>query len=242
MTDRNTMLEEIRSNIANDGHHIYLIMGGVSPRFGYTIGVSEVVGFELILAGAAFYSVDNVSQIINAVTVRLRSINTWKDLRVELESLGTFSLREVDSSWVKKMMFGALDFYNVSEMPALQIVPDQAHWTVDIPNLTQPWSVVDEPAWRWLDEEWEYPVPEQSTAVTNLDALRGESVTEAMRWEEDQWELFAGAGPDVPKEEIREVSLGTLLGVDQSLYPVANLDVGKGLWRDPVELEWHPWG
>jgi hypothetical protein len=24
-------------------------------------------------------------------------------------------------------------------------------------------------------------------------------VTEAMRWEDDEWELFAGPGPDVPK-------------------------------------------
>ena len=187
------MLEKIRSNIARDGHHIYLVMGGAEPRFGYTIGVSEVVGFELILAGAAFYSANEVSQLIIAVAAKLKSTNTWQDLRVELESLGAFSLREVDTSWVKKMMLGTLDFYNVSEIPALQIIPDEAHWTVDIPNLTQPWSVTAEPAWRWSDEGWEFPVPEHSTAVTNLDALRGESVTEAMRWEDDEWELFAGA-------------------------------------------------
>ncbi|MCK4743626.1 MAG: DUF4262 domain-containing protein [Sulfuriflexus sp.] len=235
------MTEEIRSNIANTGHHIYLIMGGSTPRFAYTIGVSKVVGFELILAGAAFYSDDDVSNIINAITVKIRSTNNWPDLKIEVESLGSFSLRKVDPSWGRKLMLGVLDFYNVSEMPALQIIPDQTHWTIDIPDLTQPWSVVAEPVWRWLDEEWEYEIPEQSTVVTNLDALRGGVVTEAMRWEEEQWELFSGAGPDVLNEEIREVPFGTLLGADPSLDFVVNLDVGKGLWRDIDELKWHPW-
>lgn len=140
------------------------------------------------------------------------------------------------------MMLGALDFYNVSEVPALQISPDKNHWTVEIPNLSQPWNNAIEPAWRWLNAEWEYLIPEQSIAITNLDALRGLPVTEAMRWEENQWELFAGAGPDISKEEIREVPLGTLIGIDPTLKPVTDLVVGKGLWRDSGELKWHSWG
>lgn len=135
-------------------------------------------------------------------------------------------------------MLGALDYYSVAELPALQILPDQLHWTRDIPDLTLPRNTDSEPVWCWLDQDWELSVPEQTTVVTNLDALKGASITEAARCEE-YWEMFAGAGPDVPKNEIREVPLGTLLGIDHTLYQVADLHVGEGLWRDPVELKWH---
>ncbi|HIE02779.1 MAG: DUF4262 domain-containing protein [Candidatus Parabeggiatoa sp.] len=242
MIDKSAMLEKIRLNIAEHGHHINLILGGTSPRFAYTIGVNQKVGVELILAGALFYSVDDVHRIINDIVVELRAGTAWKELNIKVDSLGIFSLRRVDASWSDMMILGALDFYNTSEISALQIIPDQVHWTIDIPNLTKQWNAISEPVWQWLNEKWKYPVPEQSTAVTNLDALQGEPITEAVRWEEDQWELFAGAGPDVAKENIRVVSLGTLLGADQSLYPITNLDVGKGLWRDSTELKWHSWG
>ena len=95
--------------------------------------------------------------------------------------------------------------------------------------------------WRWLREPWTFPVPEDSTAVTDLAALQGEPVTEAARWEEDYWELFAGCGPDVPKDEQRVVALGTLVAADPSLAAVMNLEVGAALWRDG-HSEWHPWG
>ena len=98
------------------------------------------------------------------------------------------------------------------------------------------------PAWRWLREPWTYPVPDDSTAVTNLAALRGERITEASRWEVDEWEMFAGAGPDVPQDEMRVVPIGTLVAADESLAPVVHLAVGEGLCRDPEPgSEWHPW-
>lgn len=239
---KKVMLDKIRSNIANDGQHIYVILGGASPRFAYTIGVSESYKYELILAGALYYSVDEVKKIINGIASELRAGISWQSINFVLESFGSFSLREVDSSWGNKMMLGALDYYNAGGIPALQIVPDEEHWTVDTPNLTKPWSPKIEPIWQWLYQKWQYPVPESSIAITNLDALQGHSITEVMRWEQDHWEMFVGAGPDVPKEEIREVSLGTLLGADQTLFPAANLAIGKGLWRDPSNLKWNPWG
>ena len=36
-------------------------------------------------------------------------------------------------------------------------------------------------------------------------------------------------------------TIGTLIGVDRSLQPAAQLEVGKGLWRDPVGLVWNDW-
>ena len=53
---RERALEVIRENIACSGHHTYVVSaGGQTPRFAYTIGVSESIGVELILAGAIFY-------------------------------------------------------------------------------------------------------------------------------------------------------------------------------------------
>ena len=159
-----------------------------------------------------------------------------------MPDLGTFTLRQVDPSWSATLLLGALDYYGVKAVVSLQVVPDTAHWTCDLPDLSRPRDPVVEPAWRWLTEPWGLPVPESSTAATNLSALRGCAVTEAMRWEEDRWELFAGAGPDIPREEMREVPLGTLLGADPTLSPVLGLGVGKGMWRDLGDRVWHPWG
>jgi hypothetical protein len=133
-----------------------------------------------------------------------------------------------------------LDFYQTNALAAVQIVPDEDHWTIDIPDLSKPWSLASEPAWQWLFEPWKYGLSPQAIAVTNLRALRGEPITEAARWETNQWELFAGAGPDVHEEAIRLVPLGMLLGADESLGPVASLAVGSALWRDPGS-EWRDW-
>jgi hypothetical protein len=138
-------------------------------------------------------------------------------------------------------MLGAFDFYQRRDIPGFQIAPDNERWTLDIPDLTRPWNAKSEPVWRWLHEPWEYPVSPESVASTNLDALRGERITKAARWEDDQWELFAGAGPDVPPSDLRVIPLGTLLGIDPSLEVVTSLKVGTALWRDTVDLIWHPW-
>jgi hypothetical protein len=235
---RQKALERIKQNIVQYGHHVYIVDGGPSPRFSYTIGLSQRYGGELILAGAAFFSNEETVQIINHIAAKLGSGEPW-NTSFKL-ALGAFSLRGSDLTWTSKLMLGALDFYDSSDVPAFQIVPDEDHWTVEIPDLSQPWSAVAEPAWRWLEEPWRHDVPSGSVAVTNLAALRGDRITEAARWEEDEWELFAGAAPDVPEEEIRTVPLGTLLAVDESLLPVVGLPVGRALWRD-VDSDWRPW-
>jgi hypothetical protein len=237
---RKAALEQIREHIAKSGHHVYVIVGKATPRFAYTIGVSEWMGVELILAGGFFYSNDEVPPIINEIAAQLKAQRNRGIF--ELDEYGSFTLRKVDSSWAMEFMLGAFDYYQKRDMPALQVVPDKAHWTIDVPDMSTPWNATKEPVWQWLHEPWTYPVSEDSTAVTNLAALRGERITEVVRWEEDEWEMFAGAGPDVPKDEMRMVPLGTLLGADKSLVPVVQLAIGEGLWRDPdPNSEWHPW-
>ena len=235
---RKQALADIRENIARSGLHIYLVSDGATPRFAYTIGLSESIGAELILAGAIFYMKDDVRKIINGIAAQLKAD---RDREVfEVTGQGSFALRRAHSSWATEFMLGAFDYYQKREIPALQIVPDKAHWTIDVPDMAAPWSATKEPIWRWQREAWTYPVPKDATATTNLAALRGERVTEAVRWEEENWELFAGAGPDVSKDELRVVPLGTLVAADPSLVAVINLEVGAGLWRDDIS-GWHPW-
>jgi hypothetical protein len=74
-----------------------------------------------------------------------------------------------------------------------------------------------------------------------MAALRGARITEASRWEKNEWELFAGSGPETPREEIRVVPIATLLAVDPSLQRVVDMNVGQSLWRDASENEWHDW-
>jgi hypothetical protein len=237
--EKKQALDDIRENIARSGQHVYVVAGGSTPRFAYTIGVSESIGVELILAGAVFYTLDEVVRIINEIAAQLKA---QRDRRVfEVTGLGSFTLRKVDSSWATEFMLGAFDYYQKRDIRALQIVPDKAHWTIDVPDLSAPWGATREPVWRWMHEPWTYPVPEDATATTDLAALRGERVTEAMRWEEDDWEIFVGDGPNIPKDELRVVPLGTLVGADESLLPVVNLAIGEGLLRDDPDSEWRPW-
>lgn len=233
-------LSRIRENIARSGQHVYVVSGGETPRFAYTIGLSESVGVELILAGAIFYMKEEVVNILNEIAGQLRAQRHREVF--EVAGLGSFTLRKVDNSWAAEVMLGAFDYYQKRDIPALQIVPDNAHWTIDVPQMSAPWSASAEPVWRWLKEPWTFPVPKDSTAATNLSALRGERITEVTRWEEDEWEMFAGAGPDVAKDDMRVVALGTLVAADKSLIPVVNLLIGEGLWRDPApDSAWHEW-
>lgn len=235
--------ELIRYNIDKHGHHVYVVSGGSPlPRFAYTIGLRDLLGVELIIAGASVFLADEVGFIFDEVATQLKGVSGAKEAEIAISGLGVFSLRDAHPSWSDQLVLGALDFYGIDSVKVLQIVPDQEHWTLDIPDLERPWSPEKEPAWQWLGVPWDFPVPSGSTARTNLSALRGERITEAARWEDDYWELFAGAGPDVPDSETRVVPLGTLLALDQTLIAVTRLDIGGALWRELDVGEWHTWG
>ena len=233
---------QIQTNIAKFGHHIYLVTGGALPRFAYTIGNKPKLGAELVFAGGALYSGDEVHRILSGIAASLSYKTNWNKFSLQIDDLGLFKLRKVHPSWANGLLLGALHFYPDKTIPAFQIVPDLAHATIDVPDLSAAWSAAAEPIWCWIHESWPYPISSKAVATTNLDALRGKRITEAARWEEDHWELFAGPGPDVPQADFRVVPLATLLGADQSLDAVTSLEVGCAMWRDPVELTWHVWG
>ena len=235
---KDSALSAIATNIQTYGHDIYIVAGGQSPRFAYTIGLYETVGCELIFAGGIYFMKDDVLKILNRVARSVSSNSSTR--RVEVEGLGGFSLDPVHSTWSSRLLLGALDFFKIVEIPTFQVVPDPEYSTIDVPQMRQNWSEQTAPAWRWLFEPWRYPVPEDSTVVTNLAALRGSLITEVARWEPDQWEAFSGSGPETPTEEVRVVPIGTLLGFDSSLEPMINMAVNEAMWRDRGS-DWQPW-
>jgi hypothetical protein len=229
---REAAFEAIQSHIETHGHHIYIVSReGALPRFAYTIGLSLSAGFELLLPGAITFNAEDVVRIINAMAAAVGKDSNASTARVSLASLGSFTLREVHPSWPRDLMLGAFDFFNVSSLPAFQIIPDEDHWSLDIPDMGKPWSAAANPIWQWLEAPWCFPVPATSIASTNLAALRGERVTEAARWGEDNWEIFAGDG-SASYDDMRVVALGTLLAIDESLVAVTRLAVDEGICRN----------
>jgi hypothetical protein len=237
---RQELLQRIKRNIRQHGCHVYIVVGSAVPRYAYTIGLWETLRLELILPGASYYTTNEVNLILQAIHRDLIACSS-RDSSFPVDELGSFRLREAHGSWTRALLLGAYDYYQGAELKAYQVVPDDEHWTIDIPDLREEWSAQTQPIWQWLHEGWAYPIPRESTATTNVDALRGAKITEVVRWEEEEWEMFAGPGPDVSAQDARTVPLGTLLGADPSLRPAVDLQVGKGLWRAADAGEWHPW-
>jgi len=239
---RQTIFDKIRSNIDSHGYHVRIVDGGPSPRFAYTIGLHSKFGFELVFAGGFFFTPSEMLGVVNAIARRLQAGESFENSSLSVDRSGSFLLSEAESSWISKMLLGALDYLKLEQIRALQITPDRNHWTIDIPDMQEPWNPSVQPIWQWLERAWAYPVSSKSKAITNLDALRGHPVTEVSRWEEDEWEMFAGAGPDVEKADIRTVPLGTMIAIDETVRSAFDLEVGSGIWRDDEGGEWQAWG
>lgn len=230
----------IAASIEQFGRHIYSIQGGGSPRFSYTIGLTEQKRPELVLAGAATIPTREVGRLLNLLA------DDWErglQGEFEFESFGRFRLGPVHPSWTSRMLLRALEHYAPQQVSVCQVKP--AFECIDVPAMDQPYSPTTHPVWQWLDGGWPYAVAPDSVAVTNLDALQGYAISELARWEEQEWEMFSGAGPEIPREEIFRVPLGTLLAFDRSLEAALELAVGTGLYREHDEdgraLPWKPW-
>jgi hypothetical protein len=236
---RGTRLAEIAADIERHGVSVTLVSGGPLPRFAYTIGLRESVGFDLVMAGASYYTAREVHAVLNDVAAGLRAGSTARAL--PLPALGQVSLSPADASWSSALGLGASDFYGVSNPAVAQVVPDGQHWTIDVPDMTHEWKPGREPIWRWLRQSWEYGLSPSSVATTNLAALRGGPITELARWEDDQWEMFCRPGPDVTPDDVRVIPLATLLAFDESLLVAVDLPLGEGRWREGLTSEWQDW-
>jgi hypothetical protein len=232
MTKRE-FLNIIRANISKSGYHLTLVNGEQHPDFSYSIGLTEKLGFELIIAGGFISVKDNESlfdYVFNQLEYAVDSTFLFDN--------NSFYLSKVDSSWCRKLMLGVYDYYNVDEITAYQIIP--VNRTIDTPLMSEA-IIQNDPIWKWLDMDWNIKAPNNSYVITDVNSLKGETIIELTRWEEHVWEMFSGAGPDVKEEDIRIVPLGTIVGIDSTLEPTVNLAVAQGLWRDSKDSEWQDW-
>lgn len=233
-------LDRIGSNIKTFGYHLTTVAGNSPlPRYVYSIGLTEKIGFELIFAGDGLYNIDELKIIIERIVIECETLNL-ENIEYKVALSEANSLINVDNSWSQLMMLGVYDFYNVTEFKAMQIIPDSEHLTLDIPNMAKEYNE-NEPIWKWLTVEWTLSVPSGSIVITNYSTLLGEKITEATRWEEDEWEAFVGESEDMKKEDMRIMPLGVLIGIDSSTMTFANLKIGKGIYREETDLVWQAW-
>lgn len=233
---RDEFLTIIRNNINANGYHITLVNGGQNPDFSYSIGLSENLGFELVIAGG-FDSIKKNEAIFGHIYQSLKS-GVKVDSHFSLSDNEIYYLDAVDSSWAENLMLGVCGYYRLNKIKAYQIVP--AERTLDVPLMSNELNTND-PIWKWLLIEWNINAPKNSYVITDLNALKGKTITEAMKWEDHVWEMFSEPGPDVKKEDIRIVPLGTILGIDATLNSIIDLSVEQGLWRDDKDSSWQNW-
>jgi hypothetical protein len=242
MADKEKFASLIQTNIENHEYHLTTVIGNTEPRYVYSIGLNNLFGFELVFAGGTYYLYDDVFKIFEGIIKELKNRKDALKQQIIIESLGAFSLSNVDESWGKLMLLGAFDYYQTKHINAFQINPDATHFTHDIPNMSKKLNILSEPIWQWLVREWDYGVPADSTVITNINALLGEPITEVVRCEINEWEMFAGNGPELDSKDMRVLPLGTMIGIDKSLLPTINLPVGKGLRRDSsLDSDWNNW-
>ncbi|UOE49207.1 DUF4262 domain-containing protein [Mucilaginibacter sp. SMC90] len=229
-------LDIIRKNIDKNGYHVTLVNGGQNPNFSYSIGLSEKFGFELIIAGG-FKSIKENEFIFDQIYQKLQSGSTVNS-QFSLSDNNVFYLGIVDSSWCEKLMLGVYDYYSVDKITAYQIIPIEK--TLETPLMSDA-VIPNDPIWKWLYMNWDIDAPKNSYVITDLNALKGKTITEIAKWEDHVWEMFSEPGPDVEKEDIRIVPLGTILGIDTTLKPIVNLIIGQGLWRNDKDSSWQDW-
>jgi hypothetical protein len=149
---RAQLLATIASNIKQHGFHVYAISAGVSPGFYYTIGLTRVVGYELVMAGAALYTLREAWSIVNTIGQRLRR-GAPPEGTHGVKERGSFRLHEAHRSWVRRLLLGARDYYG-HEVRALQIMPDYGHRTIDTPDMRIAFGSDVELPWNHLVELW----------------------------------------------------------------------------------------
>ncbi|KAF2343107.1 DUF4262 domain-containing protein [Flavobacterium tistrianum] len=234
--NREEFLKIIKNNIDKNDYHLTLVNGGQHPEFSYSIGLTEKLGFELIIAGG-FISTEDNELIFRYIYNQLVS-GKKIDSEFYPSENNSFYLGTVDASWSKELMLGVYDYYSVDTIKAYQIIPKER--ALDTPLMSET-KKTDDPIWKWLDIDWNLTAPKNSYAITDIYSLKGKTITELTRWEDHVWEMFSGPGPDFQEEDIRIVSLGTILGIDPSLEPILKLEIGQGLWREDINSEWQDW-
>lgn len=239
MINRKEILKTIREKIEKYGWYQYCVIQSQAPRFCYTIGLSDKLGFELIFAGGYFYNNAEAMKIVDDCADFLLNAGFPEN---EFKFKG-FSLKKVRQEWTESLMLGAVDYYRDRDkfiLHARQIIPPPNRITLDIPNM----SILPENnsnlAWKWWFHEWPYSVPEDSTVVTDIGYLQTGKALQIVRWEKNQWECFSEDPDNITKEDIRIIPLGVAIGLDSSLENIFEMEIEDSFLRNDKDC-WIKW-
>lgn len=230
-SQRQKMLTLIRRNIQTHGRHIYSVIGGESPQFLYTIGLYEKSGVELVFAGGALFEKRSIASLLNRAAAIVETGQRPSDLRMHDDDIGPVRLIKTHQSWVSRLLLGALDYYDIPNLPVWQMIPeDDERYSFDIPNTAKSFDVNSHPVWRWFDQACPQEIPKNSIAVSDLDVMLGYAATEITRRTNLEWEVYSAGQPDCEALTYR-VPLITLLAFDDTLLPAVDIPIGQGLVR-----------
>ena len=133
---KENFLNTIKNHIDNEGYHLTIVTGNNAlPRYAYTIGFKEVFNFEIVFAGAEYYTKDEIKVIIENLFNSFNKGVDWRNLELDLGELGIFTLSLAHSSWSKLMLLGVWDYYKTIDLEVLQVIPNKKYYTLDIPNM-----------------------------------------------------------------------------------------------------------
>lgn len=225
--------QTISENIHRSGYHVVVVSGGATPRWAYTIGLSETKGRELLFAGGVSYLKDEMLELIAGVAKSEVDLAACQG-PTEIPSL-LVDVVPVGPTWSDRLMIGVKGYYGAPKL-ALQVVPRQGR-TIDTPRTGVPYDIDAAGPFRWLEGEWPYPVPRGSEVMVDVRVTTGAAVTEVGRWEQDYWEMFSVPREEIDKSKARLLPLGVLLATDPTLAAATELAVGESATREPGE----PW-
>ena len=228
----------VEENIARYGYQLTIASGGQVPRFAYTIDRANSGQPDLLMAGCSVFLLKDVKRIVETTKQLLETGQVEEGAAFAIEEFGKFSLRPVHPSWQKGLLTGCLYLYRMETTPAYQIVPEKNFWTIDTPDTVLAYDPEAHVVWKYLYQEWDQPQPITSTVLTNLITLKGGYISELVRVDKDEWEMFYGPGSAVAEADIRIVPIWTLLGHDPSLARGVNLPVNGGLYRETRNGPW----
>lgn len=203
------------------------------PPYAYTVGLRSDAGHELVCAGALRHTVQEVATVLRASAAAMVRAGRQVPEVVSVAGVGDFVLGDVHHQWLAGLIPAELRGGGWR-----QVVPLRPGPTVDIPDLSAPRSSGRDPAWRWLDHQWDVEAPTGSHLVTTLDVLSGRSPVTIFRRETDQWEVLDVPAGDVDRADARVAPLGPLTVVVGDWSRFFHLRLGEGLQR--VGDRWLP--
>lgn len=136
------------------------------------------------------------------------------------------------------MLFGLDDYYDGASKQVLQIVPDKKHFSIDIPDMSVRFSEKREPIWQWLVVDWQFPFPDDSVVVTDMDAMRGKPILEVLRVGETEWQMFHDIRDSYDDEDVQIIPLGTLIAHDPTLLATMNITIDECMSRESEDDDW----